>query len=72
MASDENHPGRGDDRIEWVTVRYRTIGLAVLAAVALAGLGWVLFAPRTPPAAPPSAMTVDTGAHFTTIEGACR
>jgi hypothetical protein len=69
MASDENHPGRGDDRIEWVTVRYRTIALAAFAAVALAGLGWVLFVPRTPPAPPPSTTTVDTGAHFTTIEG---
>ncbi len=70
MASDEKHPRRGgDDRIEWVTVRYRTLGLGVLAALALAGLGWVLFAPKAPPAPPPAATTVETGARFTTIEG---
>jgi hypothetical protein len=69
MASDENQPRPGGrDRIVWFTVRYRTLALAAVAAIALAVLGWVLFAPRTPPQ-PPPATRIETGARFTIIEG---
>jgi hypothetical protein len=67
MAPENNHSPRGDNRIEWVTIRYRTIAFAALAALGLAALAWVLFAPRTPPA--PAPATVETVARFTTIEG---
>jgi hypothetical protein len=70
MASDEKQPpGGGGDRIEWFTVRYRTLALAGVALVLLAaGLAWLAFGNRTPPA-PPVVADVETGARFTSIDG---
>jgi hypothetical protein len=69
MASDEKQPPSGGrDRIEWFTIRYRTLVLAGIGALALAVLAWVFFAPRTPP--PPSVTArVETGARFQIYEG---
>jgi hypothetical protein len=57
------------DRIEWFTVRYRSL---VVAGVALAVAGvfaaWFFFL-RGGPAPPPPPETVETGARFTLIEG---
>ncbi len=69
MASDEKQPPRGSgDRIEWFTVRYRTLALAGGAIVLLAALGWFLFLRRTPPL-PPTTTVVETGARFERIDG---
>jgi hypothetical protein len=57
------------DRIEWFTVRYRSlmIGAAALALVA-ALAGWVFFGSRPPEPTPPP-VRVETGARFLSIEG---
>ena len=57
------------DRIEWFTVRYRSlmIGAAALAIVA-ALAGWVFFGSRPPEPTPPP-VRVETGARFLSIEG---
>jgi hypothetical protein len=69
MASDEKQPPRSNgDRIEWFTVRYRTLALAGGAILLVAALGWVFFLRRTPPP-PPPAPEVETGARFERIDG---
>jgi hypothetical protein len=69
MASDEKQPPRSSgDRIEWFTVRYRTLALAGGAILLVAALGWVFFFRRTPPP-PPPATEVETGARFERIDG---
>jgi hypothetical protein len=58
------------DRIEWFTVRYRSIvivGGAVLALLVAGGAAWY-FVWKTP-APPPPPQTLETGARFTAIEG---
>jgi hypothetical protein len=68
MASDRQTPGRSGERIEWFTVRYRSIAIAGgLLLVLLAAVGWFVFG-RRPPAPPPPA-AVETGARFNTLEG---
>jgi len=70
MTPEENSspPVRGD-RIEWVTVRYRTILIAgaVLLFVAAAA-GWMLLG-RSAPEPVLTTQTVETGAQFSAIEG---
>ena len=68
MAGEDKPPVR-EDRIEWFTVRYRSlmIGGAVLAIAAAVG-GWALFGRRAPEPPPPPEK-VETGARFTSIEG---
>jgi hypothetical protein len=69
MASEENQPRPGGrDRIEWFTVRYRTLVLAGVGALALGALAWVFLAPRTPPP-PATPVRVETGARLEHIEG---
>ena len=57
------------DRIEWFTVRYRTL---VVAGVALAIVGavaaWFFFG-RGQPAPPPPPASIEAGARFNVIEG---
>lgn len=68
VASNEQQPSRwGSDRIEWFTVRYRTLSLAGGAVLLLAALGFFLFGPKATPPSPPAA--VETGARFVKIEG---
>jgi len=67
LASSEKQPRLGGDRIEWFTVRYRTLALAVLAILLLATLGFLQFCPKQAPPPPPA--TVETGARFRSIEG---
>jgi hypothetical protein len=68
MGSDEKQPRTRGDRLEWFTVRYRTLALAGGALVLVAAIGWFVLGPRTPPP-PPSAADVETGARFASIEG---
>jgi hypothetical protein len=69
MASHDNQaPGRPDDRIEWFTVSYRSVGYALAALLLLAGAGWAVFGRRTPPP-PPEPAEVETGAQFASLEG---
>jgi hypothetical protein len=69
MPSEEKEPRPGGrDRIEWFTVRYRTLALAGTAALALGALVWVFFSPRSPPPAA-TATRVETGARFQTFDG---
>jgi hypothetical protein len=68
VTSNEKQPRRqGGDRIEWFTVRYRTLWLLGVALVLFAALGWILFRPKVAPPSPPA--TVATGARFVTIVG---
>jgi hypothetical protein len=70
MEPDNKGPSqyRGD-RIEWFTVRYRTLVVGGVAlAVAAAFAAWFFFL-RGGPAPPPPPQTVQTGARFTSIEG---
>ncbi len=69
MTSEEKTPPVRDDRIEWFTVRYRSILIAGAALAVVAALaGWVLFGRGQPePPAPPR--SVETGARFIAIEG---
>jgi hypothetical protein len=71
MAPDEKQapPSRGD-RIEWFTVRYRTLVLigAALALLATAG-AWLAYCRRAAPPPPPTLVSVETGARFAVIEG---
>jgi hypothetical protein len=57
------------DRIEWFTVRYRSlmIGGAVLVIVA-AAIGWAFLGRRAPEPAP-TPQSVETGAQFLSLEG---
>jgi hypothetical protein len=64
----EPSPYRGD-RIEWFTVRYRSLVMAGVALVLAAATGaWFLFL-RSGPAPTPPPQTVEIGARFTSIEG---
>lgn len=68
-------PHKGDDDlIEWFTVSYRTIYLAVAAVALLVG-GWLLvrYVQQSPPQpASESPKPSHSTAHFTTIEGSVR
>jgi hypothetical protein len=67
MAGNDKRPSRSaGDRLEWFTVRYRT--LAIAAFVLLLGVLGVLLLRRTPPPAPPIAV-VETGARFVALDG---
>jgi FecR protein len=70
MATGEKQPPTpGGDRIEWFTVRYRTLAIGGGALLVLAALGgWLVFGHRTPRTAP-SAAPIETGARFTLIDG---
>ncbi len=69
MAREDKPPSRGGggDRIEWFTVRYRTLMIGGLAVLALAAVGWYLLGRRNPP--PPPLTVIQTGARFASIEG---
>lgn len=69
MASYDNQAsGTAGDRIEWFTIRYRSVSFALVLLLILAGASWAIFGRRTPP--PPSPVTaVETGAHFKALEG---
>lgn len=70
MATGEKQPPReGGDRIEWFTVRYRTLVLAGGALLVLAALvGWFVFGRRAQQPTP-AATDVETGARFALIDG---
>ncbi|MGE5125782.1 MAG: FecR domain-containing protein [Betaproteobacteria bacterium] len=55
-------------RVEWFTVRYRSLAIAGLVVLVLGGGAWLLLARRTPPQPPPPPV-IETGARFTTLEG---
>jgi hypothetical protein len=67
MAHGDNKPAHGGgDRIEWFTVRYRTLSIVGLVLLCLAG-AWVVFGRK--PLPPPPVTVVETGARFASIEG---
>ena len=69
MAMNDNQgPRHGGDRVEWFTVRYRSLAIAALVVLVLGGVGWLLLG-RRPPPPPPPATAIETGARFTTFEG---
>jgi hypothetical protein len=57
------------DRIEWFTVRYRTLVVGGVALAVAAVFAVWFFLLRGGPAPPPPPQTVETGARFTSIEG---
>lgn len=62
-------PDMSGDRIEWFTVRYRTLVVAGAVLALLGGVAaWHFFGPGQP-APPPPLESVETGARFTAIEG---
>ncbi len=66
MAANDKRPSH-HDRLEWFTVRYRTLAYAALAVIVIGALAWVLLGRRTPQAPPQTSMP--EGAHFVSIEG---
>ncbi len=68
MARDDKQPTPSGDRIEWFTVRYRTLLVAAFAVLLIGVLVWALLGRRTPPPPPAEEMT-ETGARFVSIEG---
>ncbi len=69
MAINDNQgPRHGGERIEWFTVRYRSLAIAGLAVLVLGGVAWLLLGPRPPQSTPPPT-AIQTGARFTAIEG---
>ncbi len=68
MARNDKQPSHsGGDRLEWFTVRYRTLAYAGIAVVLIGGLAWVAWGRRTPVSPPPTLL--ETGARFLSIEG---
>jgi hypothetical protein len=70
MAGNDKPPSRSSgDRVEWFTVRYRTIVIAggLLLLLALGGIAWLLVGRRPP--TPPPVEVVETGARFQSIDG---
>src|SRR5262249_22330741 len=70
-APDRRRPKSQDDIVDWFTVSYRSIYMAVGAVALIAGLVGYYYYSRNAPvteATPPPATTVTT-ARFTTIEG---
>lgn len=57
------------DRIEWFTVRYRTMVVAGVALALVAGLAAWFFLGSSQPPPPPPLESVETGARITAIEG---
>jgi hypothetical protein len=70
MEREKKEPSQyREDRIEWFTVRYRTlVGAGVVLAAAGAFAAWYFLA-RGAPEPPPPPQAVETGARFTSIEG---
>jgi hypothetical protein len=70
MGPEDKQPPRdGGDRIEWFTVRYRTLALAAAAVlVVAAAAAWLVLGRRTTPPVPAGG-PVETGARFTQIDG---
>ncbi|HET7747602.1 MAG TPA: FecR family protein [Vicinamibacteria bacterium] len=61
-----------DDLVDWFTVTYKSIFIAVsVIVVAAAGVGYYFYSRNPPPAPPPTeaAAPVQATAHFTAIEG---
>jgi hypothetical protein len=68
MATEDKPPVR-DDRVEWFTVRYRSLMIAAAALALTAALAGWWFYGRGEPAPPPPPENVETGARFRSIEG---
>ena len=70
MTSEQKSPPPvRHDRIEWFTVRYRSVLIAGAVLVVVTAIaGWALFG-RGEPEAPPLPESVETGARFTAVEG---
>lgn len=67
--SGEDKPPVREDRIQWFTVKYRSIMIAAAALLVVAALaGWVFFGRGQPSPTPPPE-NVETGARFVSIEG---
>ena len=67
MASHDRQASGGNDRIEWFTVRYRSISLALVLLLVLAGAGWAVFGRHAP--TPTPVVAVETVTRFASIEG---
>jgi FecR protein len=70
MDPNPKHSTVRPDRIEWFTVRYRSLllgGGGLLALLAVGGAVWLLVGRQPPPPALPE--TLETGARFMSIEG---
>jgi len=70
MEPQRNEPSQiSGDRIEWFTVRYRTLVIGGVAlAVAAGAVAW-FYLGLGQPATPPPPESVETAARFTSIEG---
>jgi hypothetical protein len=71
MAPEKGKPSRPkDDIIDWFTVSYRSIYIAVGALIVLAGGGgYLYYSQRNPPVPPSSVPPISTSARFNNIDG---
>ncbi len=66
-GNDTQRPRSSDDRLEWFTVRYRSLAIAAFV-VLLVAFAWLLLGRRPPPPPPPPSL-VETGARFVSLDG---
>ena len=71
MASNRKAPRASDDLVDWFTVSYRSIFIAVFVVIAAAGAaGYHFYVSNAPPPPPPTETVVtQPTAHFNAIEG---
>jgi hypothetical protein len=75
MASDRKPPQPEDDFFDWFTISYRTIAIAVVAVVAIAGGVFYYFYSQSLPPPPPAtevAQPTVTTARFRSVEGSVK
>jgi hypothetical protein len=69
MDPNERPSAAHSDRLEWFTVRYRSLAIFGGAALALLVAAAVWYFVGRAPAPPPPPQTLETGARFTAMEG---
>jgi len=71
MAANDKPASRSTgDRLEWFTIRYRSIAVAggIVLLLLLGSIGYLLLG-RRPPPPPPPVTVVETGARFVSLDG---
>jgi hypothetical protein len=74
MAADRRPPKNAEDDLDWFTVSYKSLFLAVLAIAAVAAIGYNSYSGRQPQTvqSPEATAPAATTAHFTRIDGSVK